>query len=88
MVEEDEQFIVLLHHLSNYEDPEDPLPPINELDLVLDDIDEWLQYFPQAKPCTKGGNWYMLALMGFGKPFPKVMKALAPWFCKKKYIIW
>jgi len=31
----------------------------------------------------------MLALMGFGKPFPKVMKALAPWFFrKKKYGIW
>jgi len=30
----------------------------------------------------------MLALVGFGKPFPKVMKALAPWFCKKKYGIW
>jgi len=27
----------------------------------------------------------MLALVGFGKPFPKVMKALAPCFCKKKY---
>jgi len=80
MVEEDDCFVVLPYHLSNYEDPEDLPPPINDQDSVPDDIDEWLQYFPQAKPHMKGGDLYMLALVGLGKPFPKVMKA--PWFHK------
>jgi len=88
MVEEDDHFVVFPYHLSDYNDPEDLLLPINDLDMVPDDISEWLQYFPQAKPCLKGGDLYTLALVGFSKPFPKVMKALALWFCKKKYSIW
>jgi len=35
---------------------------------------------PEAAICT--------VLVGFSKPFPKVMKALAPWFQKKKYGMW
>jgi len=44
---------------------------------VPDDIDEWRQYFPDAKPWAQGGNLYTLALAGFSK-----------WFCKNKFGIW
>jgi len=55
---------------------------------VPDDIDEWRQYFPDAKPWVRGGNLYTLVLVGFGKPFAKVMKSMAPWFRKHKFGIW
>jgi len=88
MVEKDDHFVIFPYYLSDYDHPEDLPPPINDPDMVPDDIDKWLQYFSQAKPCLKGGDLYMLALVGFSKPFPKVMKALALWFPKKKYGIW
>jgi len=88
MVEEDDWFVILPYHLSNYEDPKDLPPPIDHPDLVSNDIDEWLQYFPQVKLCARGSDLYMSVLVEFDKPFPKVMKALGPWFQKKKYGIW
>jgi len=56
MVEEDPNFVVYPYHLSKYESVEDLPPPIETTDNLLDDIDEWLDYFPQAKPRISGGN--------------------------------
>jgi len=47
-----------------------------------------LKYFPQAKLHARGSDLHTLALVSFGKLFPKVMKSLAPWFQKTKYRIW
>jgi len=88
MTDEDDQFAVLPYHLSSYQDMDDIPPPIDDPDLVPDDIDEWRQYFPDAKPRACGGDLYTPILVGFGKPFAKVMKVMAPWFCKEKFGIW
>jgi len=85
MTDEDDNFAVFLYHLSSYKELDNLPPPINDPNLVWDDIDEWHQYFPDAKPWAWGGNLYTLVLAGFSKPFAKVMK---PWFCKKKFGIW
>jgi len=88
MTEEDDQFAVFPYHLSSYKELNDLPLHINDLDLVPDDIDKWCQYFPDAKPWAQGGNLYTLVLVGFGKPFTKVMKSMVPWFCKNKFGIW
>jgi len=87
MTDEDDKFVVFPYHLSSYQDMDD-LPPIDDPDLIPDDIDEWRQYFPDAKPQAWGGNLYTPVLVHFGKPFAKVMKSMVPWFCKKKFGIW
>jgi len=53
-----------------------------------EDIDEWLIYFPQAKPWVSGGNTYTTVLLGFSIPFPKLMKQLSHWFMKKQHGLW
>jgi len=88
MLEEDDQFAVFPYHLSSYKDLDDLPPTIYDLDLVLDDIDKWYQYFLDAKPRAHSGNLYTLVLVSFSKPFSKMMKSMAPWFCKNKFDIW
>ena len=88
MIDEDDNFAIFPYHLSTVQDSDDLLPTIDDPDLVPDDIDEWRQYFPDAKPRSRGGDLYTPVLVGFGKPFAKVMKALAPWFRKHKFGIW
>jgi len=88
MTEEDDKFAVFPYHLSSYKEVDDLPPPIDDPNLVPDDIDEWHQYFPDAKPLARGGDLYTLVLVGLGKPFAKVMKSMAPWFCKHKFGIW
>jgi len=88
MTDEDNNFVVFPYHLSSYKELDNLPPPIDDPNLVPDDIDEWCQYFPDAKPRARGSNLYTLVLVGFGKHFAKVMKLMAPWFCKKKFGIW
>jgi len=88
MIDEDDNFAIFPYHLSSFQDMDDLLPPIDDPDLVPDNIDEWRQYFPDTRPRTRGGDLYMPVLVGFGKPFVKGMKSLAPWFCKHKFGIW
>jgi len=56
MAEEDPNFMVYPYHLSKYKSVEDLPPPIETTDDLPDDIDKWLDYFPQAKPRISGGN--------------------------------
>jgi len=88
MTDEDNHFAVFPYHLSSYTDTDDLPAPIDNPDLIPDDIDEWRQYFPDVKPRACSGDLYTLVLVGFSKPFAKVMKAMAPWFCKEKFRIW
>jgi len=88
MTDEDGCFMVFLYHLSSYKEIDNLPLPINDPNLILDDINEWHQYFPDAKPQAWGSDLYTLVLVGFGKPFAKVMKSMVPWFCKKKFGIW
>jgi len=51
MLEEDAHFTIF---------PHDDLPKtIDVLDILLDDVDDWLQYFPQAWLHTQGGDTYI-----------------------------
>jgi len=83
-----DNFVVFPYHLSSYKELDNLPPPINDPDLVPDDINKWHQYFPDAKPRAWGGDLYTLVLVSFGKPFAKVMKLMVPWFCKKRFGIW
>jgi len=56
--EEDKKFIVFPYNLSNYKAVSDLLAGVVDLDSQLEEIDEWLSYFPQAKPRSKGSNVY------------------------------
>jgi len=74
--------------LSRYESVEDLPPPIETTDDLPDDIDEWLDYFPQAKPRFSGGNTYTALLIGLSVPFPKLIKNLSRWMRNKRFGLW
>jgi len=88
MAEEDPQFVVFLYNLSNYKSMDDLPPPIETTDDLLDDIEEWLLYFPQAKPWISGSDMYMALLSGLSVSFPKVIKNLSDWMHSKCFGIW
>jgi len=69
MTDEDDRFAVLPYHLSSYQDTDDIPPPIDDPDLIPDEIDEWKMYFPDAKPWARGSDLYTAVLVGLGKPF-------------------
>jgi len=75
MAEEDPNFVVYPYKLSNYKSVEDLPPLIKTPDDLPDDIDEWLEYFPQAKPCISS-NTYTMLLISLSIPFPKLVKIL------------
>jgi len=88
MKEADRCFTVFLHNLSHYgllnnlpcsiEDPED-LPM---------EVDDWLVYFPQAKPRFNGGDVYTTALIGSSIPLGQIVKEQANWFKESKFRLW
>jgi len=88
MLEADAHFTVFPHNLSEYESTNDLPEPIEDPDMLPDDVNEWLQYFSQAHPRARGGYTYTSVLLGFREPFPKVVKNTASWFRKTKLGIW
>jgi len=88
MLEADAHFTMFPHNLSKYETTNDLPEPIKDPDMLPDDVNEWLQYFPQAHPRARGGYTYMSVLLRFWEPFPKVVKTTALWFQKTKFGIW
>jgi len=86
--DEEKQFWVFLHHLSRYKYVKDLPLPITDLESLPEEVDEWLQYFPGAKPRMKGGNVYMMLLLGISNPFVTFIKKLSPWCKEKKYGLW
>jgi len=60
------------------EDPED-LPT---------KVDNWLIYFPQAKPRFNGGNVYTMALIGSSIRLGRLVKKQADWFKESKFVLW
>jgi len=51
-------------------------------------VDDWLVYFPQAKPHFNGGNIYTMALIGSSIPLSRIVKEQANWFKESKYGLW
>jgi len=86
--EEDKHFCVFAYHLSRYKSATDLPPAIVDLDSLPEEVDEWLQYFPGAKPRVKGGNVYTVILLGLSTPFVTFIKKLSPWCKEKKYGLW
>jgi len=76
-LDEDPDFIVYPYKLSNYESVDDLPPPIENPEDILDDVDDWLEYFPGAKPRISGGDTYTQLLVGMSKPLPQVIKWLS-----------
>jgi len=81
---EDKHFTVFPYHLSNYKAIANLPQVMVDIDSLPEEIDDWLQYFPQqAKPCYKGGNVYTALLLGLNSPFTTFIKKLILW-CKEK----
>jgi len=88
LANEDPNFIVFLHNVSEYKSVDDLPPPIKTPDDLPGDIDEWLIYFPQAKPWLSGGDTYTSILISLSIPLPKLVKNLSAWLRNKHYGIW
>jgi len=88
MLEADAHFTVFPHNLSEYESIEDLPEPLEDPDQIPGEVEDWLEYFPGARPRARGGFTYTSALLGFHEPFPKVIKTLASWFRKTKFGLW
>ena len=76
------------HNLSKYELQEDLPEPLEDPNHIPGEVDDWLEYFPGAQPHASGRYTYTLALLGFPKPFPTVIKATVMWLHKSKFGLW
>jgi len=88
MLEANTHFSVFPHNHSEFKAIKDLPEPIKDPDQLPDEVKEWLEYFPEAHPCARGGYTYTLVLVGFHEPFSKVIKMMASWFRKTKFGIW
>jgi len=80
MKEADRRFAVFLHNISKYGTLANLPCLIEEPEDLPTEVDEWLEYFPQAKPCFYGGDVYTLALIGSSIPLGRLMKEQNEWF--------
>jgi len=88
MLEADAHFSVFPHNVSEYKSLEDLPEPIEDPDQLPGEVDEWLEYFPGARPRARGGYTYTLAHLGFREPFTKVIKETSLWLQKSKFGLW
>jgi len=88
LADEDPNFVVFPHNLSDYKLVEDLPPPIETPDDLPGDIDEWLMYSTQAKPRISSGDTYTTLLIGMSIPLPKVVKNLSAWMQNKWFGLW
>jgi len=86
--EEDKHFCIFAYHLSRYKSVAALPPAIVDLDSLPEEVDEWLPYFPGAKPRVKRGNVYTAILIGLSTPFVTFIKKLSLWCKEKKYGLW
>jgi len=88
MMEADPKFIVFPYHLSKYKQVSAMPSAIMEPEKLPVDLDEWLEYFLQAKPHMSVGDTYTSVLVGMIFPLLKVMKVQSQWFKEKWYGFW
>ncbi len=79
MKEADCHFTVFPHNLSQYGTLDNLPHVIEELEDLPTEVDDWLVYFPQAKPRYNGGDVYTTALLGCSIPLRKIMKENNDW---------
>ncbi len=88
MKEADRWFTVFPHNLSKYGTLENLPHIINDLENLPTEVDDWLVYFPQAKPRYNGGDVYTTALLGLTIPLGHIMKEQNDWFRETCYGLW
>jgi len=88
LVDEDPNFVVFPHNLSDYESVEDLPPPIETPDDLPGNIDEWLMYFPQEKLRISSRDTYTTLLVRMSILLPKVVKNLSAWMRNKQFSLW
>jgi len=88
MQEADRKFTVFLHNLSQYGSLTSLPSALDNPELLPTEVDDWLVYFPQAKPRFQGGNVYTLALIGTSMPLGWIMKAQSNWFNETRFGLW
>jgi len=81
-------FTVFPHNLSKFKSIDDLPEALDNLDLLPDNVNKWLQYFPGAHPQARGGYTYTSTLLSFYKPLTKVLKEAGPWFRKTKFSVY
>jgi len=84
--DEDPHFVVYPYRLSAYESIKDLPLPIETPDDIPDYIDDWLKYFPGAKPQITRGDTYTALLIGMSKPLTKVVKIWALGFTTRSSV--
>jgi len=88
MKEVDFQFTIFPHNLSKYGTLDNLPHIIEELEDLPTEVNDWLVYFPQAKPRYNGGNVYTMALLGCSIPLGKIMKEHNNWFRETRFGLW
>ncbi len=68
MQEADHKFTVFPYNLSQYRSLTSLPSALDNPELLLTEVDDWLVDFPQAKPRFQGGDVYMSALIGTSMP--------------------
>jgi len=80
--------MVFPHNLSQY-GMLDNLPHVlEEPEDLLTEVDNWLVYFPQAKPRYNSSNVHTMALLGCSIPLGKIMKENNDWFQETRFRLW
>ncbi len=88
MKEADRWFTVFPHNLSKYGTLDNLPHPLEDPEDLPTEVDEWLVYFPQAKPHYKGGDVYTTALLGLSLPLSRIMKEQHAWFSETRFGLW
>jgi len=83
LTDEDPNFVIFPHNVSEYKSVDDLPPPIETPDNLPGDIDKWLTHFPQAKPRISGSNTFTSLLIGLSILLPKLVKNLSMWMQNK-----
>jgi len=81
--------MVFPHNLSPYGTLANLLSSIEEPEDWPTEVDDWLIYFPQAKPRFNGGDVYTTVLIGGSVPLGKLIKEQSDWFVtESQFRLW
>jgi len=86
--EVDKKFTVFPHNLSKYSTMNNMPKVIDNPDSIPTKVEDWLDYFLQAKLQFLGGGLYASALLGCSMPLPKILKTLGNRFRETCYGLW
>jgi len=88
MKEADCRFTVFPHNLSKYRTLDNLPHSLDDPEDLPTKVDDWLVYFPQAKPHYNGGDVYTTALLSLSIPLGCIMKEQNAWFRKTRFGLW